>query len=320
MKAARIHRFGPPDVIGIDELACPQPGPGEVLVRVAYAGVGPWDAWIREGKSVVKLSLPLILGADLSGIVEATGSGVTTFQAGEAVYGVTNPEFIGSYAQFALAKAHMIARKPASLSFRDSASVRVVAVTAWQMLFDYAEATSGQTVLIHGAGGSVGAYAVQLAAQAGLEVIATAAASDAAYARGLGAGTVIDYRTSRFEELAPKVDIVLDTVGGETAARSLRILKSGGILVSVVSPPAPTPGVRAVFFLVEVTTERLDRITRLFDERKLTPRVGSVLSLEQARAAHEMVAGAPHEPGKIVLAVTRCEGRAETDPLKSEPW
>jgi NADPH:quinone reductase-like Zn-dependent oxidoreductase len=304
MRAARIHRFGPPEVIGIDEVPCPRPGPGEVLVRVAYAGVGPWDAWIREGKSVVQPSLPLTLGADLSGIVEATGPGVATFAGGEAVYGVTNPEFIGSHAEFALVKAEMIARKPASLSFREAASVPVVAVTAWQMLFDYAGAISGQTVLILGAGGNVGAYAVQFAARAGLEVIATAGASDTAYARSLGAGTVIDYRTDRFEEIAPKVDIVLDMVGGETAARSLRIIRSGGILVSAVSqPPAHAEDIRAVFFLVEVTTERLDRITRLFDDRALRPRVGSVLPLAQARDAHDMLAGAPHQPGKIVLAV-----------------
>ncbi len=307
MRAARIHRFGGPEVIVLDELARPQPGPGEVLVRVASAGVGPWDAWIRDGKSVVKPSLPLTLGSDLSGIIEEANSVVTAFQRGDQVYGVTNPEFIGSYAQFAWAKANMIARKPTSLSFRDAASAPVVAVTAWQMLFDYAEATTGQTVLIHGAGGNVGAYAVQFAAQAGLHVVATAAASDAPYVRSLGAATVIDYRTSRFEELVSKVDIVLDTVGGETAERSLQIIKPGGILVSVVSQPGPISadlqGVRAVFFLVEVTTERLNRIARLFDEGKLIPRVGTVLPLEQVRAAHEMLAGAPHQPGKIVLDV-----------------
>ena len=128
MKAARIHRFGPPDVIVIDDLPCPTPGAGEVLVRLSHAGVGPWDAWIREGRSVVKPTLPLTLGSDLSGIVEAVGSGVTTVKPGDPVYGVTNPEFIGAYAQFAVAKAHMITRKPASLSFPQAASAPVVAV------------------------------------------------------------------------------------------------------------------------------------------------------------------------------------------------
>jgi NADPH:quinone reductase-like Zn-dependent oxidoreductase len=277
---------------------------GEVLVRSAAAGVGPWDAWIREQKSVVKLSLPITLGSDLSGIVEAVEAGVTAFAPGDKVYGVTNPDFVGAYAQFALAKANMIARKPESLDFLKAASAPVVAVTAWQMLFDYAKATPGQTVLIHGAGGSVGAYAVQLAAQAGLHVFATASAADAQYARTLGAADVIDYKNSRFEELAPAVDIVLDTVGGETMERSFGIVKPGGILVSVVSKPTNAPGnIRTAFFLVEVTTERLNRLTDLFQQNKLVPRLGTVLPLEEARTAHEMLAGAPHKPGKIVLRV-----------------
>jgi NADPH:quinone reductase-like Zn-dependent oxidoreductase len=303
MRAARVHHFGAPEVIVVEELPRPQPGPEEVLVRIAAAGVGPWDDWIREGKSVVKPSLPLTLGSDLSGIVEATGAGVTTLHAGDWVYGVTNPEFTGSCADFAVAKAGMIACKPVSLNSREAASAPVVAVTAWQMLFDYAEAVSGQTVLIHGAAGNVGAYAVQFAAQAGLHVVTTASASDASYVQSLGAETVIDDRTSRFEELLANVD----TVGGETAKRSIQIIKPGGILVSVVSQPDSAPGdlqnVRKVFFLVQVTTERLNTIASMFDEGKLMPRVGTVLPLAQVRAAHEMLAGAPHEPGKIVLDV-----------------
>jgi len=304
MKAARIHRFGPPDVIVIDDVPCPQPAEGEVLVRVSHAGVGPWDGLIREEKSVVQSALPITLGSDLSGTIAALGPGVANFRTGDRVYGVTNPEFIGAYAEFAPARANMIARKPESLSFAQAASAPVIAVTAWQMLFDYAKARPGQTVLIHGAGGNVGAYAVQLAAQAGLQVIGTASAKDLPYVRSLGAATVIDYRGSRFEELAPNVDIVLDMVGGETRDRSFAVLKPGGILVSVVSDqmPKPAPGnVRAVFFLVEVTTERLEAITDLFDRGRLIPRVGSVLPLEEARAAHQMLAGAPHDPGKILL-------------------
>ena len=307
MKAARIHGFGPPNVIVIDELSRPVPEADQVLVRVARAGVGPWDALIREGKGVGQSPLPVTLGSDLSGIVEAVGSGVTKFKPGDRVYGATNPEFIGACAEFAVARAGMIARMPGSLSFSEAGSAPVVAVTAWQMLFDYAKATAGQTVLIHGAGGSVGAYAVQLAAHAGLQVIATASARDRQYVQSLGAGTVIDYRGERFEALTPKVDIVLDMVGGETRARSFAIIKPGGILVSVVSetPPDPsTPGdIRAVFFLVEVTTERLDALTELFDAGRLVTRVGTVLPLEQVRTAHEMLGGAPHKPGKIMLSI-----------------
>jgi NADPH:quinone reductase-like Zn-dependent oxidoreductase len=307
MKAVRIHTFGPPSVMVIEDLPRPTPGPGEVFVHVAAAGVGPWDALIREHKSVVHSVLPLILGSDVSGVIEAVGPGVSAFQVGDDIYGVTNPDFCGAYTEYALASAAMVARKPHGLSPVEAASVPVVAVTAWQMLFEYAQAHPGQTVLIHGAAGNVGAYAVQLASQAGLQVFATASSADAPVVRSLGATTVIDYKTTRFEEAVPPMDVVIDTVGGDTRARSFGIIKPGGMLVSVVSEPMPerqqSHGVRAVFFLVEVTTARLDTITDLFDRGKLTARVGTVLPLEQARTAHEMLGGAPHKRGKIVLSV-----------------
>jgi NADPH:quinone reductase-like Zn-dependent oxidoreductase len=237
MKAARIHRFGSPEVVVIDELPQPTPSAGEVLVRVAAAGVGPWDAIIREGKSQVSPQPPLILGSDLSGVVEAAGSGVSGFRAGDEVYGVTNPQFCGAWAEYALAEAKMIAPKPRRLSHVEAASVPVVAVTAWQMLFDYAHVASGQTVLILGAAGNVGAYAVQLAHGAGLHVIATAGAADLEYVRSLGADKALDYRSGEIDEVVPPVDVVLDLVGGGTQERSFRLLKAGGILVSVVSTP-----------------------------------------------------------------------------------
>jgi NADPH:quinone reductase-like Zn-dependent oxidoreductase len=306
MKAARIHRFGPPDVIEIDEAPCPTPNAGEVLVRVANAGVGPWDALIREQKSVVPATLPITLGSDLAGIVEALGPGVADFAVGDPIYGVTNPEFVGASAEFAVVQAGMIARKPESLDFPAAASAPVVAVTAWQMLFDYANAQPGQKVLIHGAGGNVGAYAVQLAAQAGLDVFATASTRDVSLVRSLGAGLVIDYRNQRFEDVVPEVDIVLDTVGGETRAKSVKLIKPGGILVSAVpglSPASSPDDVRTVFFLVEVTRRRLDALSERFNSGRLLPRVGTMLPLSEVRAAHEMLAGAPHEPGKIVLQI-----------------
>jgi NADPH:quinone reductase-like Zn-dependent oxidoreductase len=200
MKAARIHKFGPPNVIVIEELPRPAPGPGEVLVRVAAAGVGPWDAWIRGHTSVVKVSLPLTLGSELSGVIEEIGPGVSGFKAGDEVYGVTNPDFCGAYAEYALASAAMVARKPQGLSHVEAASVPVVAVTAWQMLFDYAQAKAGQTVLIHGGAGNVGSYAVQLASQAQLHVTATAASNDIEYVRSLGAARVLDYTATKFEK------------------------------------------------------------------------------------------------------------------------
>src|SRR5690349_1616183 len=162
MMAWRVHAFGPPETMQFERVPRPDPGPGEVLVKVHAAGVGPWDGWIRAGKSALPQPLPLTLGSDLSGEIQAVGPDVSELRVGDQVYGVTNPRFIGAYAEYALASAAMIARKPTSLSHIEAASVPVIAVTAWQGLFDQAQLTAGRTVLIHGAAGNVGAYAVQL--------------------------------------------------------------------------------------------------------------------------------------------------------------
>ena len=306
MKAARVLRFGPPSVITYDDLPQPELAAGQLLVRVKAAGVGNWDALIREGKVQLQ-SLPLILGSELSGIVEAIGAEVSGFELGDEIYGATNEQFSGASAEYALPLARKMAQKPKTLNFIEAASAPIVAVTAWQMLFEYAHVTAGQTVLIHGAAGNVGAYAVQLAKQAALHVVATAASADLDYVRSLGAERVLDYKRERFEESLTGVDVVLDTVGGETQQRSLRVLKPGGILVSVVSPVPETTqkdyGVRAAYFYVDVTTARLSKITELFDSGKLVTDVGTVLPLEEAHIAHEMLGGAPHKRGKIVLSV-----------------
>jgi NADPH:quinone reductase-like Zn-dependent oxidoreductase len=306
MKAARIRRFGPPDVITIEELPEPEPKFQQLLVQVKAAGTGNWDALIRQG-NVELQPLPLVLGAELSGVVEAIGAEVSGFNSGDEVYGATNEQFSGAYAEYALASAGKVAQKPNTLNFVEAASAPIVAVTAWQMLFEYGHGVAGQTVLIHGAAGNVGGYAVQLAKQAGLHVVGTAASADLDYLRGLGVETVVDYRKERFEESVSGVDVVLDTVGGETQQRSLRVLKPGGILVSSVSPVSETMqrryGIRAAYFYVEVTTPRLDRITELFDSGKLVTDVGTVLPLEDAQTAHEMLGGSPHRRGKIVLSI-----------------
>jgi len=298
MKAARIHQFGPPKVVVIDDLSRPNPDKGDLLVRVKAAGVGPWDALIREGKSKVSPRPPLTLGSDLSGVVEAIGPGGTDFRVGDEVYGVTNAQFYGAHGEFALASAGTVARKPRRLNHVEAASVPVVAVTAWQMLFEYAKVVAGQSVLILGAGGNVGAYAVQLAASTGLDIVAIVGTKDVELVRNLGAKTVlVDQRA------IPQVDVVIDTVGGETLEHSFGKVKSGGVVVSVVStkPLPQRPDVRSVFFYADVTTARLNVLTKLFEEEKLSARVGSILPLQDARTAHYMLAGAPHKPGKIVL-------------------
>lgn len=307
MKAMRVLQFGPPTLISNDEVPRPEPGARQLLVRVKAAGVGNWDKLIREGKVQLQ-PLPLILGAELSGIVEAIGADVRGFEVGDEVYGSTNEQFSGAYAEYAVPLARMTAPKPKSLSFVEAASVPIVAVTAWQMLFDYARVTRGQTALIIGAAGNVGAYAVQLASRAGVHVIAVAGAANREYLTKLGAERVVDYKTERFEESSSGVDVVIDTVGGEAQKRALRVLKRGRILVSAVSaiPDALQElyGVRAAYFYVEVTTARLQKISELFDGGKLVTEVGTVLPLEEASVAHEMLAGLPHERGKIVLRVS----------------
>ena len=277
----------------------PVPSPDETLVRVSAAGVGPWDALIRTGRSGVAHRLPLTPGSDIAGVVQSTG---------EPVFGVTNRSFTSGYAQYAAASLGSIARKPASLSFVEAASVPVVAVTAWQMVCDRANVRAGQTVLVHGAAGNVGAYAVQLARWAGARVIAVAGTGDADYLRGVGAAKIIDFHTQRFDELVASVDAVIDTVGGDAQERSFSVIKPGGMLVSSVSQPsealATRYGVRTAYFIVDVPTAQLERIAQLIDDGTLKVDLGVVLSLADARKAHEMLAGTlPHPRGKTVLDV-----------------
>jgi NADPH:quinone reductase-like Zn-dependent oxidoreductase len=219
---------------------------------------------------------------------------------------VTNSQFLGAYAEYAVASVGMLAKKPNSLSYVEAASVPVVAVTAWQALFQEASLEIGQTVVIHGAAGSVGAYAVQLARRFHLRSFVTAGSEDIGYVQSLGADRVVDFRTSRFEDEFAAADAVLDLVGGETQARSFQVLRRGGKLVSAVSQPdqtlANSYGVTAAFFLVEVTTERLSRIAAFIDRGELITHLGSVLPLADARDAHLMLEGRRSRPkGKIVL-------------------
>jgi NADPH:quinone reductase-like Zn-dependent oxidoreductase len=305
VKAARIHSFGPPDVVVVEDVPSPSPDPGEVLVRVMAAGVAPWDALIREGKSKVSPQPPLTLGSDLSGVVEKVGPGVTDFAPAEEVYGVTNPQFCGAQAELAVARAAMVARKPQSLDYLEAASAPVIAVTAWQMLFQYAQAKPGQTVMVIGAAGNVGAYAVQMAVDAGMHVVAIAHLDDGDLLRSLGVNSVIDSNQPAFEQDLPQVDAILDTVGGSTLQRCVAALKPGGKLVTSVSAQPLPAG--AVFFYAEVTTARLQTLTTLFDAGRIKARVGSVLPLSEARQAQDMLAGAPHKSGKIVLKVGKLQ-------------
>ena len=307
MHAIRVHRFGGLDSLVEEDVPRPAPGRGEVLLRVKAAGVGPWDAWIRSGRSVLPQPLPLTLGSDVSGLVEQVGAEVSQFEVGDRVFGATNARFTGGYAEYAAASATKLAKMPPRIGFIEAASLPVVACTAWQAVFEYGALDATKRVLVHGAAGNVGAYAVRLAKRVAHEVVATALPDDVAYVQTLGADHVIDGRKSRFEELLTDVDVVLDTIGGDTQDRSFTVLKPGGVLVSTVAAPdqqkAARYGVRALFFLVDVSSRRLEQLAALIESGELTTNVGDVLPLSDARIAHEMLAGRPHKRGKIVLTV-----------------
>src|SRR3984957_12708990 len=308
MTAARINQLGPPQIISLERVDVPEPQELQVLVRVCAAGVGPWDALVRTGKSGLPLTPPLTLGSEISGIVEKVGANTTGFAPGDEVFGATNPLFTMGYAEYAVVSARMIAKKSAALSHVEAAGMPVVGVMAWQMLFDHPARREGQTVVIHGGAGNVGAYAVQLARAKKLHVIATVRNGDADYVRGLGAHEVINTETYNVANFARRADAVIDTVGGPLQDQLLTFVKPGGIIVSSVSRPnvqlAQKRRVRADYFIVDVNTAQLTRLAEMHDKNELVIPVGSVLPLGEARAAHEMLAGSrAHKRGKIVLQV-----------------
>jgi NADPH:quinone reductase-like Zn-dependent oxidoreductase len=231
--------------------------------------VGPWDALVRTGRSGLPQPLPLTLCAEVSGVIEAVGPNVREFAVGEEVFGTTNARFVDGYAEYAMASAKMIARKPSNLSAIEAASMPVVAVTAWQMLFDHAHAQEGHTVFIQGAAGNVGAYALQLALWRKMRVVAGVRDGDIDRIRRLGASEIIDMRTANSEIRGQCADVVIDTVGGSAQHDLFGLLKPGGILVSVVSPPdarlAVQHHVRSDYFIVDVNTAHLAQLARMIE-------------------------------------------------------
>ncbi len=308
MKAVRIHSYGGPEVLVYEDAPKPEAAAGEVLVRVHAAGVNPMDWKLRQGymKDRLHHRLPLILGGDVSGIVEATGSGVTAFKVGDAVYGFLGFVKCGGYAEYAAADAAYLAPKPGALGHIQAAGVPLTALVAWQALFENAGLSPGQTVLIHGASGGVGHMAVQLAKWKGARVIGTASAKNAEFLKKLGVDVVVDYHAARFEDVARDVDVVLDTQGGETQQRSWPILKKGGILVATVGVESPdTPakyGVRGVSFMHRPDGGQLRQIGKLIEDGVVVPAVSTVMPLNEAAKAHEL-SQTGHARGKIVLKI-----------------
>ena len=308
MNAVRIHQYGGPEVLSYEEVPCPAPGPGEILVRVRGAGVNPLDWKFRSGyvKDLVAISLPAIPGWDFSGVVATTGPLVDTFKPGDEVFGQTDLLRGGAYAQYIVVQDSECAFKPRSIDHIHAAAIPASAVTAWQALFDVAELALGQRVLIHGAAGGVGSFASQLAKWRGAYVIGTASETHHDFLRQLGVDEAIDYHAPRFEDKLRDIDLVLDTVGWRAQRRSWKALRPGGILVSVVALPSAEEAlahqVRSEFVFVQPNTVELGNIANLVDSGKIRPFVQTVLPLSEAGVAHEL-SRARHVCGKIVLRV-----------------
>jgi NADPH:quinone reductase-like Zn-dependent oxidoreductase len=308
MKGVRIHSFGGPDVIRYEDVPKPQAGAGQALIQIKAAGVNPIDWKVRVGymKELFQNMLPLILGVDMAGVIEAVGDGVTDFKPGDSVYGFLGIGR-GTYAEYVAADVSALAPMPESLDFVQAAALPLVSLVGWQTLFDVARLDPGQTVLIHGASGGVGHMAVQLAKWKGAKVTGTASARNADFVKNLGADQVIDYHTTRFEDVVHDADVVLDTQAGDTQLRSYQVLKKGGVLVSTLGIEDPglaaKYGVRATGFMAQPNGRELREIARLVDEGNVRPEVTKVILLRDVAKAHEM-SETGHVRGKIVLRIS----------------
>lgn len=308
MKAVRIHAYGGVDVLWYEDAPRPVPETGEVLIQVYAAAVNSIDCKVRSGylREWWDYSLPLIPGWDVSGVIAELGLGVTQFRVGDPVYAMADFSRDGAYAEYVVIDAVHVAAKPTSISHIQAAAVPLAGLTAWQSLFDTAHLVAGQTILIHGAAGGVGTFAVQFAKHTSTQVIGTASGRDAAFLYKLGVDRVIDYHTMRFEDLVHNVDVVLDTRGGEVQQRSWKTLKPGGLLVSIVSEPSPVHAacyrVRGAAVWVKPSTTQLTQIAQLIDAGSVCPMVETVLPLSEARQAHEQSQSGLMR-GKIVLRV-----------------
>ncbi len=307
MKAIRIHRPGGPEALVYEAVPIPALQPGDALVRVHAAAISPaeftWQIYeTPDGRS----RLPLIPSHEVSGVVAAVAPDVRDVAVGDAVYGLTDFFRDGGAAEYVAVRAADLAAKPRSIDHASAAAIPLSALTAWQALFQHARLAPGQRVLIHGAAGGVGSFAVQLAHWRGAQVIATASARNVAFVRELGADDVIDYGATQFETVVRDVDLVLDSVGGTITERSWSVLRQDGLLVTIVRPPSPewTAGraARGLFFIVEPRRTQLNELSRLIDGGMIRPIVEAILPLNQAREGYERGIK-DHPRGKLVLAV-----------------
>jgi NADPH:quinone reductase-like Zn-dependent oxidoreductase len=308
MKAVRIHSYGGKEVLAFEDAPLPEIGDDEVLIRVHAASVNPFDWKVRQGylAGYFDHALPLTLGWDVSGEVAAAGPEVTGFAVGDAVFSRADVARNGGYAEYIAVPASMVEHKPQSIDHIHTAAIPNAALAAWRALIDVADLQAGQTALIHAIGGGVGTFAAQIAKWRGAYIIGTASTHNHEFLARLGVDRLIDYNTTRFEDVVQDVDVVLDDIGGETQERSWKTLKPGGILVSVVQPPseeqAATLYVRAGFATAETGNGALSKIAALIEEGHIRPVVGAVFPLADVAQAHAL-SESMHARGKIVLQV-----------------
>lgn len=299
MKAIVVHQFGGPEALKYEDAPRPQPKQGEIVVRVIAAGVNPVDTYVTAGK-FGNSALPLTPGRDIAGVVEDIGPGATKFKKGDAVYAYSRN---GGYAEYDAVAEKDAALKPASLIFVEAAAVPVGGGTAWRALVDTAHVAPGQTVLVQGGSGGVGAFAVQIAKARGARVLATASAANQDLLRQLGADVAIDYTKQKIEDVAKDVDVVLETVRGQLD-RDYALVKKGGYLISIVGP---ADSAKAQQFGIQAPAladsgSPLPELTKLFEAKKLKVVVSQTLPLSEAAKALAQV-GTQHTRGKIVLKV-----------------
>ena len=318
MKAIIIDEFGGQDRLTLADVPAPEPGSGEVLIRVKAAGVNPVDTKIREGRLALRLPhrFPLIIGWDAAGVVEATGPGVTAFKPGDDVYAYCRKPVVqfGAYAEYIVLPVQSVARKPSTLSFEEAASVPLAALTAYQSLFEAVNLHNGETILIQAAAGGVGGFAVQLAALQGAYVIGTARGSNHEYVLNLGADRVIDYTTDEFRSVIRKdfpdgIDAVFDTIGGDATFAALEVVKHCGCMVSIAMPKDAAveekireKNIRYEYVFVRPDAGQLEKLATLIDAGKIGTHLSAVLPLEQAARAHSLIESG-HTKGKIVLTI-----------------
>lgn len=310
MRAVVQQAFGDPEVLQIAEVDRPRPLPTEVVVRVHAASVNPVDAIVRAGIFPMIGQPPFILGWDVSGVVDEVVPGVSRFKPGDEVFGMPFfPRAASAYAEYVAAPARQFALKPAGIDHAQAAAIPLAGLTAWQLLVDTADVQPGQRVLIHGVGGGLGHFALQIAKARGAYVIGTASAAKHDFARSLGADEMIDYRSVDFTEAVRDVDIVVETQGGEYGPRSLRTVRPGGWLLTAIDrgdaalkAAADAAGVRFSGISVEPDHVGLEGLARLVDEGRLVPHVSHRFPLEKAADAHRVVEDG-HALGKVVLIV-----------------